>query len=141
MNAIANTDLDYSMLRDLRKRLPELSEVDLAAPRMEDVGKRAGQTVDRLLGRERRTPWAQVAAIVGVAAVLAVAMAWLTWSRRSPWSGQSSGVPSADLPAGTTDPRGEPLPGEEVRRDLDHRAGGLTAAEASLTVGEADERA
>ena len=141
MTASVNTDIDYSKLKDLRKRLPELSDMDLTPPQMEDVGRRAGQAVDRLLGRERRRPWPQIAAAIGVVAVIGLVMAWLTWGRRSPWNGQPSEDSGFDLPGSVAGPDGETL-AREMTWDPDGSGAGLTAAEASLTTtGEAGDRA
>ncbi|NJD26939.1 MAG: hypothetical protein FIA92_01420 [Chloroflexi bacterium] len=146
MSASVKADIDYSKLEELRKRLPDLSELDLAAPNMEDVGKRAGETVDRILGRRRRTPWPQIAAVVGLVAVIGLLMAWLTWSRRSTWSG--AGSEHAGTQLGSETPLeseslhpGETVRGAEVGWDAETTGGGLTAAEASLTTGQPEDRA
>jgi hypothetical protein len=146
MSASVKADIDYSKLEELRKRLPDLSELDLPAPTMEDVGKRAGETVDRILGRRRRSRWPQIAAVVGVVAVIGLLMAWLTWSRRSTWSGAGSVDAGTELggetPLESESPHlGGTVGGAEVGWNTDTSAGGLTAAEASLTTGQPEDRA
>lgn len=75
-------DLDRETIERLKQRFPDLSNVDL--PKMEEVGKTADQTIDRLLGRSRAPIWPWVAAVFGLVAVIGTVAAYLTWLRRPP---------------------------------------------------------
>jgi hypothetical protein len=150
MTAPALPDIDRAALEDLKKRLPDLSDVDISLPRMEEIGRTADQTVDRLLGRSRAPAWPRVLAAVGLIAVLGLLVAWMTWGRRPGWGpapedqldtpvrGDATGLSDA----GTYDPD---APGQGTMGEVawDRPEGsGLTAAEASLTSNvEPDERA
>lgn len=84
MTAFVLPNLDQSTIDELRKRIPDMSEIDL--PRLErvgkDVGKSADQALDRLLGRSRMPVWPWVAGSIAIVAILGAAAAWLTWFRR-----------------------------------------------------------
>jgi hypothetical protein len=97
MTAIVLPDIDRSTLEELKKRIPDLSEIDLNLPSRKEVGKTADQAIDRLLGRSRAPVWPWVAAVIGVAAVVGVVGAWFAWFRRPTWqletpAGGASGV-------------------------------------------------
>ena len=84
MTAFVLPNLDQSTIDELRKRIPDLSEIDL--PKLEsvgkDVGKTADQALDRLLGRSRAPVWPWVAGSIALVAVLGAVAAWFTWFRR-----------------------------------------------------------
>ena len=84
MTAFVLPNLDQSTIDELRKRIPDLSEIDL--PSLEkvgkDVGKTADQTLDRLLGRNKMSIWPWVAASIGLAAVIGAVGAWFAWMRK-----------------------------------------------------------
>ena len=84
MTAFVLPNLDESTIKELRKRIPDLSEIEL--PRLEnvgkDVGKTADQALDRLMGRSRTPVWPWVAGSIALAAVVGVVAAWFTWFRR-----------------------------------------------------------
>lgn len=84
MTAFVLPNLDQSTIDELRKRIPDLSEIEL--PRLEsvgkDVGKTADQALDRLLGRSRAPVWPWVAGSIALAAIVGALAAWFTWFRR-----------------------------------------------------------
>lgn len=84
MTAFVLPNLDQSTIDELRKRIPDMSEIDV--PSLEKLGKDAGKTadqaIDRLLGRNRISIWPWVAASIGVAALVGAVAAWFTWLRR-----------------------------------------------------------
>ena len=63
---------------DIRDRLGDLSR--MAMPRLEEVGRQADATVDRLRGRPARPSWLRPLLVIGVfgvvAAIAATAMSW-----------------------------------------------------------------
>jgi hypothetical protein len=126
MTAIVLPDIDRSTVEELRKRIPNLSEIELPnLPSIQDVGKTADQTIDRLLGRKRAPVWPWIAAGVGLAAVIGMIAAYFAWFRRPTWeSPRETWSTEPAMPAGADD----------LTADLpDRPAGtGLTAAEASL---------
>jgi hypothetical protein len=125
MTAIVLPDIDRSTIEELRKRLPNLSEIELPAlPKMENVGKSADETIDRLLGRSKAPVWPWIAAGVGVVAVIGALAAYFAWFRRPTWEAQ-------DDTWTTTPAMSEPTLGAT---DLGGTStgSGLTAAESSL---------
>jgi hypothetical protein len=91
MTAIVLPDIDRSTIDELKKRIPDWSEIDLNLPSAKDVGKSADQAIDRLLGRSRRPVWPWVAAAIGLVAIGGVVAAWFAWFRRPAWQGASFG--------------------------------------------------
>jgi hypothetical protein len=81
MTAIVLPNIDEATLNDLRKRIPNLSEIEL--PKLEGVGKTAEETIDRLLGRSKPSIWPWVAASIGLVAVISAIGAYFAWFRRS----------------------------------------------------------
>jgi hypothetical protein len=129
MTAIVLSDVDRSTIEDLRKRIPDLSEIELPSlPSMEQVSKTADQTIDRLLGRSRTPVWPWVAAGIGLVVVVGAIAAYFAWFRRPTWESSrdawttTPGSTDAGAPAPTDDLTGKPLAGT-----------GLTASETSLT--------
>src|SRR4029079_15598475 len=90
MTAIVLPDIDRSTLEELKKRIPDLSEIELpnlpsrkeVGRAAEDMSKTADATIDRLLGRSRATVWPWIAAGVGLVALAGIVAAWFAWFRR-----------------------------------------------------------
>jgi hypothetical protein len=146
MTAIVLPDIDKSTLEELRRRIPDLSEVEL--PKMEVVGKRADATLDRLLGRSRAPMWPWVAVGIAIVSIIGGVAAYLTWFKRSPWSTATDEPWTA--PGSQTTGLGEsgtadswPSSGESLGTTSGTAIGtagygsgsGLTAAESSLSSG------
>ena len=93
MTAIVLPDIDRSTLEELKKRIPDLSEIELpnlpsrkeVSRAAKDVGKTADETIDRLLGRSRAPIWPWVAAGIGLVALAGIVAAWFAWFRRPTW--------------------------------------------------------
>jgi hypothetical protein len=93
MTAIVLPDIDRSTLEELKKRIPDLSEIELPnLPSRKEVGraakdmsKSADATIDRLLGRSRAPVWPWIAAGVGLVALAGIVAAWFAWFRRPTW--------------------------------------------------------
>jgi hypothetical protein len=103
MTAFVLPEIDRSTVDELRKRFPNLSEIEL--PKMEQVGKSADEAVDRLLGRSRNPVWPWVAAGIGLVAVIGAIGAYFAWFRRPTWE-STEATWTADNPTPTPD---EPL--------------------------------
>ena len=96
MTAIVLPDIDRSTIEELKKRIPDLTEIELSLPSRKelnktakdvgktarDVSKTTEETIDRLLGRKRSPMWPWVAAGVGLVAVAGAVAAWFAWFRR-----------------------------------------------------------
>jgi hypothetical protein len=103
MTAIVLPDIDRSTIEELKKRIPDLTEIELNLPSRKevsktakDVGKTAKQvsrtadeTIDRLLGRKRAPVWPWLAAGIGLVAIAGVIAAWFAWFRRPSWEAPS----------------------------------------------------
>lgn len=93
MTAIVLPDIDRSTLEELKKRIPDLSEIELpnlpsrkeVSRAAKDVGRTADETIDRLLGRSRAPVWPWVAAGIGLVALAGIVAAWFAWFRRPTW--------------------------------------------------------
>ena len=86
MTAIVLPDLDRSTIEELRKKIPNLSEIELPElPSMKQVSKTTDQTIDRLLGRSKAPVWPWIAAGVGLVAVIGALAAYFAWFRRPTW--------------------------------------------------------
>jgi hypothetical protein len=97
MTAIVLPDIDRSTIDELKKRIPDLSEIELPnLPSKKEVSRTADQAIDRLLGRSRTPIWPWVAAAIGLAAVIGVVAAWFAWFRRPTW--ESTSEPFTDQP-------------------------------------------
>ena len=147
MTAIVLPDIDRSTIEELKKRIPDLTEIELNLPSRKDVdraakevgkaakdvGKTADETIDRLLGRKRAPVWPWIAAGVGLVALAGVVAAWFAWFRRPTWQTQSEPwsaetYQSDEASLGTTEPAG--LGGAAVS--------GAVASEATIdTIGSA----
>ena len=103
MTAIVLPDIDRSTIEELRKRIPDLTEIELNLPTRKDINKTARdvgktardvsktteETIDRLLGRKRAPMWPWIAAGIGLVAVIGAIAAWFAWFRRPSWESQS----------------------------------------------------
>jgi hypothetical protein len=91
MATIVLPDVDRSTLDELRKHLPNLAEVEI--PKMEDLGRQADETIDRLRGRSRAPSWpwwAWLATALGVMAIVGGIAYLMTWRRSSTWSASTT---------------------------------------------------
>src|ERR1043165_6859305 len=93
MTAIVLPDIDRSTIEELKKRIPDLSEIELNLPSRKDVSttakevgksakevrRTADETIDRLLGRRRSPAWPWIAAGIGLMAVIGAVAAWFAW--------------------------------------------------------------
>lgn len=120
MTAFVLPDVDRSTIDDLRKRLPNLREIELPnlkdldlsslkeleLPKMQQVGRNADAAVDKLLGRSRNPIWPWVAAGIGLVALAGVIGAYFAWFRRPTWEFTTSpGAPgTTPEPFETRDP-------------------------------------
>jgi hypothetical protein len=134
MTAIVLPDIDFEQLK---KNIPSLADIEL--PSMEHAGKRADETIDRLLGRSRTPTWPWIAAGVFVVALIGTVAAFFTWTRRAswerdtePWSESGTAKPGSDATTSMPDL------GRTTATDPD--MSGLTAAESSLMSTDLSER-
>jgi hypothetical protein len=97
MKAILLPDID---LDALRKAIPALADLDV--PSMEEAGRKADETIDRLLGRSRMPvwPWLVIGAVL--VAVIGSIAAVFSLNRRSGWTPDDEPVPTPDVAAGIT---------------------------------------
>ena len=129
MTAIVLPDIDRSTIEELRKKIPNLSEIELPQmqmPSMEKVGKTADDTIDRLLGRQKAPVWPWVAAGIGLVAVIGAIAAYFAWLRRPTWEASDAWSTTPTTPDAVT---------PDLTDDLTDRpatGSGLTAAESSL---------
>lgn len=128
MTAIVLPDIDRSTIEELKKKIPNLSEIELPEmPSMQKVGKSADETIDRLLGRQKAPVWPWVAAGIGLVAVIGALAAYFAWFRRPTWESNDTWSTTPTTPASS--------PSMTPDSDLtDPTTGsGLTAAESSLS--------
>jgi hypothetical protein len=124
MTAIVLPDIDRSTIDELKKKIPNLSEIELPElPTMEKVGKTADETIDRLLGRQKAPVWPWVAAGIGLVAVIGALAAYFAWFRRPAWEADT--WTSAQTPEPAASAADELADGPAMGT-------GLTAAESSL---------
>ena len=156
MTAIVLPDIDKSTIEELRKRIPDLKEIEIPnLPSMKKVSKTTDQTIERLLGRSRAPVWPWIAAGIGLVAVIGIVAAWFAWFRRPTWQAQQeswsdaadeSSIPGsmaidstplavepddAGLKAVMEQPRTR-VSSTKSSRASGGASGGLTAAESSL---------
>jgi hypothetical protein len=128
MTAIVLPDLDRSTIEELRKKIPNLSEIELPdLPSMKQVSKTTDETIDRLLGRSKAPVWPWIAAGVGLVAVIGALAAYFAWFRRPTWESTED--------AWTTETSASDSGPSLASDDLAGRptvGAGLTAAETSL---------
>ena len=151
MTAIVLPDIDKSTIEELRKRIPDLSEIEFPnLPSMKKVSKTTDQTIDRLLGRSRAPVWPWIAAGIGLVAVIGIVAAWFAWFRRPTWQAQAESWSDTDestisssMAADSATLAGEPddiglqpvMSGSRTKvssTKSSRSSGGLTAAESSL---------
>jgi hypothetical protein len=89
MTAILLPDID---LDRLRKAIPSLSEIDL--PSMEQAGKKADETLDRVLGRSRLPAWPWLAVGAMLIAVIGSIVAMFGLRRWPSTAGNESPAPT-----------------------------------------------
>ncbi|MBI2780896.1 MAG: hypothetical protein HYX55_03735 [Chloroflexi bacterium] len=105
-------DLDRDTIERLKQRFPDLSAIDL--PKMEEVGRTADQTIDKLLGRSRSPMWPWVALVVGLLSVVGAIAAYAMWMRQ-PASEPVHSTASADTDSSSTE-----TPFTSSQTDLDN---------------------
>ena len=126
MTAIVLPDIDRSTIDELKKKIPNLSEIELPQmPSMEKVGKSADDTIDRLLGRQKAPVWPWVAAGIGLVAVIGALAAYFAWLRRPTWEASDAWSTTPTTPEPAT-------PATDDLTDRPSTGAGLTAAESSL---------
>jgi hypothetical protein len=130
MTAIVLPDIDRSTIEELKKKIPNLAEIELPEiPKMEKVGKTADETIDRLLGRQKTQVWPWVAAGIGLVAVIGALAAYFAWFRRPTWEASDTWSSMPTTPESTS-------PSTSPANDMTDRSttgAGLTAAESSLS--------
>ena len=139
MTAIVLPDIDKATIDELRKKLPDLREIELPELlKMKDVGKTAKdvsksaeETIDRLLGRSKAPVWPWVAAGIGLVALVGAVAAYFAWWRRPSWDTASE--PWAASTTGDTDVPTSTPTSELQSTDYETAGTGLTAAESSLS--------
>jgi hypothetical protein len=115
----------------LLDRLPDPSHMDL--PKLELLGRRADETVDRWRGRPRRPIWAWVLAAIAITGIaIAAASVVMSWNRNrgEPW--RDDALEGSDRISETGSLAGPDL-GASADLPVTRRSKtGLTAAEGSL---------
>jgi hypothetical protein len=128
MTAIVLPDIDRSTVEELKKKIPNLSEIELPQmPSIEKVGKSADETIDRLLGRKKAPVWPWVAAGIGLVAVIGALAAYFAWLRRPTWEASDTWSTTPATPDESMTPATDDL------TDRPATGAGLSAAESSLT--------
>jgi len=142
MTAIVLPDIDRSTIEELKKRIPDLSEIELTLPTRKDVGRTAREvrrtadaTIDRLLGRKPAPIWPWIAAGIGLVAVIGAVAAWFAWFRRpaaetrpEPWSA-TTGEPERATVISPTEPGLDVAPGRSAARAASRPAAARARAE------------
>jgi hypothetical protein len=129
MTAIVLPDLDRSTIEELRKKVPNLSAIELPdLPSMKHVSKTTDETINRLLGRSKAPVWPWIAAGVGLVAVIGALAAYFAWFRRPTWESADDAWATESTASDT----GASLP-SDVAIDRSTVGTGLSAAETSLT--------
>lgn len=136
MTAIVLPEIDKSTVDELLKKFPDLKHMELPSlPKMEQVGKTADETIDRLLGRSKAPIWPWVAAGIGLVAIVGVIAAYFAFWRRPAWETPSEPWAASSM---TTKDDAFSVPGtSDATSDMSggttSDSTGLTAAESSLT--------
>lgn len=86
-------DLDRDTIERLKQRFPDLSGIEL--PKMEEVGRTADQTIDKLLGRSKSPVWPWVALVVAVMSVVGAIAGYVMWMRQ-PMSASKDSAATTD---------------------------------------------
>ena len=122
MTAIVLPDIDRSTVEELRKKIPNLSEIELPQmPSMDQVSKTADDTIDRLLGRKKSPVWPWVAAGIGLVAVIGAIAAYFAWFRRPTWEASDAWSTSPVTPEPATDDLSDDLADRPGDRRRSHR--------------------
>ena len=130
MTAIVLPDIDKSTIDELRKRIPDLKEIELPTlPNMDKMSKTAEHTIDRLLGRSKAPVWPWIAAGIGLVALVGAVAAYFAFWRRPAWETPSEPWAASSMTT-ETDADAMSVP---ASTDLSTEGTGLTAAESSLT--------
>jgi hypothetical protein len=137
MNAIVLPDIDKTTIDELRKRMPNLSTIELPKmelPKMDKVSKTADQTIDRLLGRKKAPVWPWIAAGIGLVAVIGAVAAYFAFWRRPSWDTPSEpwSAPAGDT-LGSTGTGSTSMGDDSSTFERSTGGQGLTAAESSLS--------
>jgi hypothetical protein len=132
MTAIVLPDIDRSTVEELKKKIPNLAEIELPQmPSMERVGKNADETIDRLLGRQKASAWPWVAAGIGLVAVIGALAAYFAWFRRPTYEASDTWSSTETTPEPATPGKSTTAPADDlIGRPV--TGAGLTAAESSL---------
>ena len=130
MTAIVLPDIDKATIEELRKKLPDLREIELPTMKevsktAKDVGKTADETIDRLLGRSKAPVWPWVAAGIGLVALIGAVAAYFAWWRRPSWE-----TPAEPWTSSTT--VADELTVSDIPSDDSLGSTGLSATESSL---------
>jgi len=148
MTAIVLPDIDRSTLEELKKRIPDLSEIELpnlpsrkeVSRAAKDVSKSADETIDRLLGRSRAPVWPWIAAGIGLVALAGIVAAWFAWFRRptweapaEPWTAETYDVEQTSIATPT-----EPALGSTRSSSTRERAGSASATGSTMGTSTTD---
>jgi hypothetical protein len=151
MTAIVLPDIDGKTLEQLHKHIPSLSAIEIPSfempsipavdlPSMQDAGRKADQTLDRLLGRSKAPIWPWVGAAVFVVALVGTIAAVFTWNRRASWTRQTDPWAEDGTIPTSVDTNLSSVPDLSGTTMTDPDIGtGLTAAESSLISGSLEE--
>ena len=156
MTAIVLPDIDKKTLEQLRKHMPTLSAIEIPSfempsmpsvdlpsidlPSMQEAGRKADQTLDRLLGRSKAPVWPWVAAGVFVVALIGTIAAVFTWNRRASWTRQTDPWAEDGTIRTSVDADLSEVPDLSGTTMTDPEMGsGLTAAESSLISGSLED--
>ena len=132
MTAIVLPEVDRSTVEELRKKIPNLAEIELPQmPSMQKVGKTADETIDRLLGRKKASAWPWVAAGIGLVAVIGALAAYFAWFRRPTYEASDTWS-STELASEPISPKQPMTPADDDLVGRPSTGAGLTAAESSL---------
>ena len=95
--------IDSADLARLKDHMPDLTEFEV--PKLENVGRAADDTIDRLLGRSRPSVWPWLATGIGLIALVSVIAAAFMWMRRWAPEPEAPVIPEFDpVVDGTVDP-------------------------------------
>ena len=141
MTAIVLPDIDRSTLEELKKRIPDLSEIELpnlpsrkeVSRAAKDVSKTADETIDRLLGRSRAPVWPWIAAGIGLVALAGIVAAWFAWFRRPTWEAPAEPwtTETYEVEQTSNSTPGEPTLGSTRSSSVRERAGAASATGSS----------
>ena len=96
MTAIVLPDVDFD---ELKKKIPSLANIEL--PSMQEAGRKADETIDRVLGRGKTTIWPWIAGLAVVAVIGSIA-ALFGWTHRASSTEATDEEPTGDEATGVT---------------------------------------